>query len=208
MVTKSGTVPAKYSLSEAGLELARKLIRVENSMNGSPSIIVGHNIPTSIQEKSEGNSTADISIRQSNLLSQEVVEDLEARLPKPWLPCQEDGNLANASKNSTISLKEKLSLGKEVITSDKQPSLNSKDTQPSVDSKNIYTLLSGDPMLPGNPVTHNSVQSDKLRYNHVDSYGSLICLYCSSGNAPQFWYVDNESGLVHEKNKAAILFDS
>jgi len=31
---------------------------------------------------------------------------------------------------------------------------------------------------------------------------------CSSGNSPKFWYVDNDGNLVHEKNKAAILFNS
>ena len=31
---------------------------------------------------------------------------------------------------------------------------------------------------------------------------------CYSGNIPKFWYVDNDGDLVHEKNKAAILFNS
>lgn len=202
LVTKSGTVPAKYMLTETGLELAQKLIRVKNSMNAYSSDHIECSPPTTttVQKSREDFESipSDVSVRQSKFVSQEVVEDLEERLPKPWLLCQEDGHLTSGSKNLSISSQEELVTNKEVIISDRQLSMNSRNTELSVSNS----------LLPGNPVIHSSVQSDELRYKHVECCGGLICLSRSSGNNPQFWYVDNEDCLVHEKNKAAILFNS
>ena len=167
LVTKSGTVPAKYMLTEAGVELAQKLVHVDNSMNGSSPDNIEHRLPTSIVilQNSKKNSEAVPSGKKSNFPSQEEVEDLESRLPKPWLLGQEDECLTNASKISSISLKEKLALEKEVILSDSQPLHSEGIKSPN----NISAPLpSSDSMLPGNSTVHNSVQSDELRYKYVN----------------------------------------
>ena len=168
LVTKSGTVPAKYMLTEAGLELAQKLVHVNNSMNDSSPDNIEHRLPMStvILQNSKKNSEAMPS-GKNNLLLQEEVEDLESRLPKPWLLGQEDKCLTT-SKISSISLKEKLALEKEVILSDSQP-MHSEGTESPINHNNISTSLpSSDSMLPGNSTVYNSVQSDELRYKHVN----------------------------------------
>ena len=169
LVTKSGTVPVKYMLTEAGLALAQKLVHVDNSMKGSSPDNVEHSLPTSTVtvQNSNKNSEAMASGKKSNFSSQEDVEDLETRLPKPWLLSQEDEHLTNKSKISSISLQEKLALEKEMILPDNQP-LNSESTKSPINYKNICTSLpSSYSMLPGNSMAHNSVQSDELRYKHV-----------------------------------------
>jgi len=158
-------------LTKAGLELAQKLVHVENSMNESPPVDVRHSTSMSTAQKSKENYVAALqpsgnTISQNSFASQEVVEDFETRVPKPWLLCQED---TNAFRDSSITIKEKLAPEREVILPDNQLSLNSRATQPSNNFNNkISTLLSSDSMFPGNSVIHNSVQSDELiRYKHV-----------------------------------------
>lgn len=168
LVTKSGTVPAKYMLTEAGLELAQKLVHVDNSMNGSSPDNIEYRLPMSTVTLQNSKNSEAVPSGKNNFPSQEEVEDLESRLPKPWLLGQEDERLTNTSKISSISLKEKLALEKEVILSDSQP-LHSEGTKSSTNRKNISTLLpTSGTMLPGNSTVHNSVQSDELRYKHVN----------------------------------------
>ena len=171
LVIKSGTVPAKYMLTEAGQALAQKLVHVDNSMNGSAPgpDSVEHRLSTSTVtlQNSSKNSEAVSSGKKSNCKLQEDVKDLESRLPKPWLLCQEDQQLNKASKISTISSKEKLAGEKEMILSDNQP-LNSEGTKSLINCNNISaSLSSSDSVLPGNSMVHNSVQSNQLRYKHV-----------------------------------------
>lgn len=168
LVTKPGTVPAKYMLTKAGLELAQRLVRVENSANESLPVDVrcGTLISTATIQNSKENFVASLQpsgnrISQKNFASQEVV-DFETRVSKPWLLCQEDVNLFSDS----ISTKEKLTIEREVFNPNNQLSL--KATQPSNNYKNnISALLSSDSVLPGNSMIHDSVQSDELRYKHV-----------------------------------------
>ena len=104
-MAKSGTVPAKYMLTDAGLELAQKLVRVENSTSGSSSESisdigdVSKVMPPNSKQKSVPSGVAERMNRK------EVEEDLESSVPRPWLLCQEDGQLTKSSKISSISLK-------------------------------------------------------------------------------------------------------
>lgn len=158
LITKSATVPAKYTLTEAGSELAQRMIRVgKNSTNESSSDGVEHSILTStlrVQKSKEDITDAPSvgTIKHNNLASQDV---LEARLPKPWLLSQKDAQITNTS---SISLKEDLIVEEEVVLSDKQ---NFKE------AKSISDILPSKSMLPSNYMLHNSVQSDALRYKHV-----------------------------------------
>lgn len=209
LVTKSGTVPAKYMLTETGLELAQKLVHVENSTNGNSPDDIGHASAVMAQNSKHTSVPSGVAKRKNNFISQEVVEDLESRLPRPWLLSQENECLTNAPKMSSISSKEKSIPEQEVIISDEQSPLNSEATRsPIMNYKSIHTFLPSDSMLPGNSTMHNSVQSDELRYKHVVVRCFNVWSSCFIRTSDQFWYVDNEGNLVHEKNKAAILFDS
>lgn len=167
LVTKSGTVPAKYMLTDAGLELAQKLVHVENSMSSSSpestSHIGGISKVTTLNSKQKSVSSGVVK-SMSSFVVEGPGEDMESRLPKPWLLCQEDEQLTNASRISSTSLKEKLNLEEEVIVSDKRPSLNSESTKSPINYKNIPSSLPGSSVLAGNPVIHNSVQLDEPRY--------------------------------------------
>ena len=164
LVAKSGTVPAKYMLTDAGLELAQKLVRVENCTNGYS--------PESNSDNGDVSKVMSQNSKQKSVLSgvtqrknrEELEEDLESSLPKPWLLCQGNGQLTKSSKISSISLKEKPNLEKEVIVSDKQPPLNSEGTKSPVTYTKIPSSLPSSSVLPSNSAIHNSVQSDEPRY--------------------------------------------
>ena len=163
LVTKSATTPAKYMLTEAGLELAQKLVQAGNSVNGSSPDCVGSTQHPKASLQNTRNSEPVPPSRDKNFKLQEDKEDLESRLPKPWLLCQEDGNLPNASKISSISTQEKLTPEQEVIASDSEP-WNSESSKSPINYKNnSISLASSGFVLPGNSKMHNSVQLDKLR---------------------------------------------
>ena len=143
-------------LTETGLELAQKLVHAENSMSGSSP----EHISTEIGQNSKQDFVpCTVMNRKSDFVTQEIVEDSESRLPRPWLLSQEDGHLNNGSKISSIS-------SEEVIPSDRHPPLDSEGTSSPIN----YTSL---PVLASNPVLHNSVQSDELRYKN----GGLMCVF-------------------------------
>ena len=181
LVTKSATTPAKYTLTEAGLELAQKLAQAGNSMNGSSPDSVGSSQllkSSAVTLQNARNPESVPSGRVNNFILQEDEEDLESRLPKPWLLCQEDGNLPNASKISSISSKEKLTPKQEVIASNSEP-WNSEINKSPINCKNNSISLANSGsgfVLPGNSMRNNSVQSDKPRYKH-DGLICFILLY-------------------------------
>ncbi|XP_065919147.1 crossover junction endonuclease MUS81-like isoform X2 [Dysidea avara] len=118
--------------------------------------------------------------------SQETEEVLEASLPRPWLLHQEDGNSGQLSnKQTSISRKKKKFSEKELPPAVLHPFPSNSIPSPS------YSDSDDSELLPGDYILNGFSQSSRL-----------------SGNSPKFWYVDNDGNFVHEKNKAAILFNS
>lgn len=120
LVIKS-SVPAKYALTDVGREMAQKLINVDSNcaQQTSPPL---PRIPA----------------------TQETEEVLEARLPRPWLHCQEDNdNEQLSNKKTSTSRKEKSIPGKELLSAVLHSFPSNSIPSPSYSDSDDSELLPG-----------------------------------------------------------------
>ena len=158
LLTKSSTVPAKYALTDVGKEMAQKLVNVDSTCVQQPSSSPPQHPPA----------------------SQETEEVLEARLPRPWLLHQEDGNSGQLSnKQTSISRKKKKISEKELPPAVLHPFPSNSIPSPS------YSDSDDSELLPGDYILNGFSQSSRLRY---DMYCCLhrckTCLLVLVGTVP------------------------
>jgi len=134
LITKS-SVPAKYALTDVGMEMAQKLVDVD--------------------------STCAQHLSQPQYLpaSQETGEFLEKTMPRPWLHHQEDGNNELLPNKESISRKENSIPEKELL-----PGLPHSFPSHSIPSPSYSDFDNNDSkLLPGNCILSRFSQPNSIR---------------------------------------------